>query len=269
MRRVVYVTGGSSGIGKELARLFLADGCDLAIFARQRAASAAAELSAYQIYGQQQVIGFEADVTDPKSVGRAFSDAASIMLPDLVINSAGIAIAKTFLDITDEEFARVVNVNLLGSRYVAAAALQHLKPGGQLALIASMAGLMPCYGYSAYGASKYGVVGLAEVLRLEFKSRGIDVSLICPPEVETPLVEQERLSRPFATEAMKRVAGQLSVGLAGQQIYRGIRARRFMIVPGTQSRLILALQKLTPGWLNRRGVDAIVAHARAKAGVKE
>lgn len=89
---------------------------------------------------------------------------------------------------------RDVEVNLIGSRNFSAAVLPLMTPGAQLALIASLAGLVPNYGYAAYSASKFGVVGLAGCLRLEYRPKGIDVCVVCPPGVETPMVTEERRS---------------------------------------------------------------------------
>jgi NAD(P)-dependent dehydrogenase (short-subunit alcohol dehydrogenase family) len=81
--------------------------------------------------------------------------------PDLAINSAGVIINKALVDMASSEFRRVVDVNLNGSFHFAKAVLPTMGPGSRLALVASIAGLTSNYAYAAYGASKFGVVGLA------------------------------------------------------------------------------------------------------------
>ncbi|MDX1816969.1 MAG: SDR family oxidoreductase [Marinobacter sp.] len=245
----VFITGGASGIGLQLAREYVGSGCPVTLFDIQPTEAAVEALSA--IPGGGPVRAFRMDVSDPASVRDAFSEAAAAGAPDLVVNCAGICLAAPFEATDDEAYARIIEINLLGSRHVAAAALPHLRAGSQLALIASMAGLVGCYGYSAYCASKYGVVGLAEVLRIELGPRGVAVSVVCPPEVETPMIEEERKNRPKQTATMKKMAGTLPVDYAVAQIRRGIDRRRFMIIPGKRARMLSLTNRLLPGSLTR------------------
>lgn len=251
----VYITGGASGIGLQLAREYVRSGCSVTLFDIQPTEQAVAELSAL---GGGIVRAFSMDVSKADSVRTAFDQAAAGQTPARVIHCAGICIAADFMDISDEAYERVININLIGSRNVAAAAVPHLSAGSHLVFVASMAGLVGCYGYSAYCASKYGVVGLAEVLRIELAGKGIDVSVVCPPEVETPMVEAERLSRPKQTETLKLMAGTLPVEYAVAQIREGIEKRRFMIIPGKRARSLWATNKLLPGFLTRRLADFMV-----------
>jgi len=254
----IYITGGASGIGLQLARDYVRSGCAVTLFDIQSTEEAVAELSA--IPGAGSVRAFALDVSDPTSVRQIFAQAAAEQRPDVVIHCAGICIAAPFEEIDDVAYTRLININLLGSRHVAAGVLPHLKSGAQLVFVASMAGLVGCYGYSAYCASKYGVVGLAEVLRIELAPRGIDVSVVCPPEVETPLVVEERKSRPKQTESLKLMAGTLPVDFAVAQVRRGIDQRRFLIIPGKRARGLWFTNKLLPGFLTRRLADFLVSH---------
>lgn len=169
------------------------------------------------------------------------------------MNCAGVQDAARFEDLSEDAFRRVVDINLVGSRNVAAAVLPRLGRGGHLVLIASMAGLVANYGYAAYAASKYGVVGLGQVLRIEQRPRGVDVSVVCPPEVETPMVDEERRTMLPATRALKGMAGTLELEPAVREILRGIDRRRAVIVPGRAARRTLLLTRLLP----RRVVDAV------------
>ncbi len=206
--RRVYVTGGGSGIGLRLAEMLAARGAHVALFDLRLDDAALRRVEAARTNTERRVCGHLADVADAAAIAEAFRRAAAeIGPPDLVFNSAGISCPKAFPDISQEDFERVVRVNLFGSRNVAAAALPLLRPGGKLVFVASMAAVAPGYGYTAYGSSKAAVFGFAEALRSELAPRGIDVAVVCPPEVATPLVAWSRTVRPAPTERLTRFAG--------------------------------------------------------------
>jgi len=251
----VWITGGASGIGRGLARRYARRGCNVVLIDRQSALHAAEEISAEC---GAVVSAVTLDVAAADSVADSFLKLADKAAPDLIINSAGVALARPFDSTGMADFERIIRVNLLGSAAVAKAGAPLLKPGGQLVLVASLAGLMGGYGYSAYSASKYGVVGFAEVLRVELAARGIRVSVVCPPEVDTPMVQQERLERPRATETMKLLAGSLSVDTACDEILAGIDSRRFLIVPGARARSLLLSHRLLPRMLTHWFADRLV-----------
>lgn len=265
-RGCAFVTGGASGIGLEMARRFAGRGWDVAMFDLEPGESALARVhDACRGHGQR-VRAYGVDVGDGNALCHVFVQAAEeIGRPGLVLNSAGIVCARPFLQQSPEEFERVIRVNLLGSRNAAAAALPLLTQGGHLALVASLAGLIGTYGYSSYAASKFGVVGLAEVLRMELAPQGIDISVICPPEVETPMVVHERTYRPAATTALKRLGGNLSVERACDEILRDLDRRKFMIIPGRRARIVWRLLEWTPRSLNYRVADGIVARTGGAA----
>lgn len=253
------ISGGGSGIGLRVAEMLRAQGTAVAIVDLRIGDGARARLSA----GDGPAVSFhEADVTDAAALDTAVKDAVSaIGAPALALNCAGIQDSAAFLELSEERFRRVIEVNLIGSRNFAAAALPHMRAGGQLALIASLAGLVPNYGYAAYSSSKHGVVGLAGCLRLECKPQGIDVSVICPPEVETPMVDEERRSGDPIGLELKRFSGTLQADDACEQIVRGLAARRWMVVPGRRARLTRRLAQLAPALMNRTS-DRMVRKAR-------
>jgi NAD(P)-dependent dehydrogenase (short-subunit alcohol dehydrogenase family) len=252
MGEAVFITGGASGIGLRLAELLSARGARIAVLDRELRPEATSRLD----------VAIAVDVRDAAAVEEAFATAeAQIGSPTLVINSAGIQLGKAFVDLSAEEFTRVIEVNLLGSRHVAAAALRRLQPGGHLVLVASLAGLVPNYGYAAYCASKYGVVGLAEVLRLECRPRGIRVSCVCPPEVETPMVDEERRTELAPTRALKDLAGTMPLEPAARGILAGIDRGDFLIIPSARARGARQLARLLPARLSRAVSDRVVARA--------
>ncbi len=261
MGRTVYITGAASGIGRELARRYVRQGWNAFLFDRAELEGAVAEMKS--LAGSEQTLqGLMLDVSDEASVNTAFSEAAGQLAPDLVINCAGILSCEPFTNSSGEDFERVIRVNLIGSRHVAASAVTHLRPGGQLVLVASLAGVAACYGYTAYCAAKHGVVGLADVLRMELKPLGITVSLVCPPEVETPMVVEERKTRAKATSDIKALGGLLTVEEAASQIEAGVARRDFMIIPGRRARFMYWTTRITPRVLNNRLADFLVSRGQ-------
>ncbi|WP_234950527.1 SDR family NAD(P)-dependent oxidoreductase [Acinetobacter johnsonii] len=267
--KTAWITGGSSGIGLELTKRLLKDNYQVCIFAHAGIEQAIGDLQKRS----PAVCGFEVDVQNESTLDAKFAEAvATFGTPDLLINSAGISIAKSFEDMSSEEFLRQININLVGSRNVAHAALPYLKQTVQqgktpkIVFIASVAGLVGCYGYTGYCASKFGVIGLAEVLRMELRSEKIDVAVVCPPEVDTPLVTEERKNGSPVTAALKQLGGSMPVEKACQEIYSGIFSSQFMIIPGAQLRILTKISRVIPdvyrGQIDKK-LDKILSNLRA------
>ncbi|MFZ5757390.1 MAG: SDR family NAD(P)-dependent oxidoreductase [Pseudomonadota bacterium] len=265
--RNVWITGGASGIGLAVGKRLAGLGACITVFDLRVREDVLTELDGARRGAAVPACGFVMDVTDSEQVRRIFQLAAKNNgAPDLVLNSAGIISAVPFGKLGYDEWDRVLRVNLYGSRNVASASQGLIRPGGRLAFVASLAGIAGGYGYGAYAASKFGVVGLAEVLRVEWKPQDIAVSVICPPEVETPMVEAERRIRPAATAEMKLFAGTLTVDEAAADIVAGLVRGRYMIVPGVRGRLTYLLAKFLPRFLVHAVADRLVARALGKGG---
>jgi len=149
--------------------------------------------------------------------------------------------------------------------HFAAAVLSHMAPGSNLVLVASLAGLVGNYGYAAYNASKFGVVGLASALRIECKPRGIDVTVVCPPEVVTPMVLEERKTASPVSMATKDFAGVVELDELCNDILLGASRGKWMIVTGFKARLTRFLARMFPGLMNRI-TDRMVADALRRHG---
>ena len=252
----VFITGGGSGIGRQLAGHYAARGSAVAVFDLRIDERVRDALSA--LNQPASFFFHEVDVRDAAALRAAACGAvAALGTPRLAIHCAGVQAAGRFLDLSEEQFARVIDVNLIGSRNFAAAMLPHMQPGSKLALVASLAGLVANYAYSAYCASKFGVLGLAGVLRLECLPRGIDVVAICPPEVDTPMVEEELKTMDPITRELKQVAGTLDLETACREITAGLQRDEFLVIPGARARMIARLGRWFPGLLRRR-TDAVV-----------
>lgn len=243
----VIITGGGSGLGFGLATRYLKQGAsvtvlDLCITDEQQAALAEAAKT-----HNAGCLFLKTNITMPEDVKQSVSAAVEQYgAPDLAINSAGIVINKAFEDTTPEAFKHIVDVNLNGSFNFASAVLPLMKPGSQIALISSVAGLVSNYGYAGYGASKFGVVGLATTLRYEYQHRGIKVSCVCPPEVKTPMVAVEYANGNPVSLELKKFAGSMQPEAACDQIFTGIEAGKWMIIPSMNAKSLILISRLFP-----------------------
>ncbi|WP_212625527.1 SDR family NAD(P)-dependent oxidoreductase [Pseudomonas sp. PP3] len=242
--RVAYLSGGGSGIGLGIALALLNEGTSVAIFDLLLADDVYQRLRQACTAPDQSVAWYPVDVTDPLAMDAVMAQAQTRQgSADLAFNCAGLMRNGVFTELSFETFTQVINVNLIGSRNFAASALKYLSSQGHLVFMASLAGIVGSYTQSAYAASKFGVVGLAEVLRAEQKLCGIDVSVVCPGEIQTPLLDYERQHGSPVTRSLNAVAGVLTVDQAVTAILRGIQRRQFMITPGFKARVIRALAR--------------------------
>jgi NAD(P)-dependent dehydrogenase (short-subunit alcohol dehydrogenase family) len=146
---------------------------------------------------EEQVIGIEADVTNWEQV-KSVADQVVQRFGriDTWVNIAAVSQWALFEDTNPEEFRRVIEVNLVGHAYGAMAALPYMKQqrGGTLIFVSSITGRVPVPYQSAYNASKHGVVGLAETLRMELKHTDLPISVttILPASINTPIFNKGR-----------------------------------------------------------------------------
>ena len=185
----VLVTGGASGIGAAIVERFLEEGSRVAVIDRDAAASRALAQKQPRLAGV-----LEADVSDAKAVTRAFGELDRLFENglDVAINNAGISIRHDFLDITPEEWRRVVGVDLDGVFYVAQQAARRMLAGrgGVIINMGSTSGMNGYPRYADYNAAKAGVIELTATMALELAPT-IRVIAVCPGYVWTPMQEAE------------------------------------------------------------------------------
>ncbi len=250
-KKVVLVTGGSSGIGLAAAKQLAAAGAQVWLTARRSELleSALAEVEAARSEPSQQCGVVSADVSDPKQVENVVDTVTkSVGAPDVVFNSAGITQPGYVEDLALDVFERLMRVNYFGTVYVTTAVLPAMlaRGSGHIINISSIAGYLGVFGYSAYGASKYAVTGFSEVLRAEMKPHCIRVSVAFPPDTDTPQLAYEEPFKPAETKAISGNAKALSADKVAQSILQQAEKGRYMIFPGTDSRLFYILTSKLP-----------------------
>ncbi len=264
--KMAFITGGSSGIGLATAKLLARQGCDLAIFARGRARldEACAALQAQAVLPNQRICGFPMNVADNGDVQTTIGQAiAHCGAPDILINSAGVGSGDYFENIGYEQFDQAMKINVYGTRNTIGAVLPSMKAkgAGRVVNIASVAGLIGMFGYTLYGTTKYALVGFSECLRSELKRCNIGVTLVCPPEVRTPLIEAEAKTLPPEARAVKSLAGLLDPDAVARAIVKALRKKKFLVIPGLAAKFLYFNHRLSNGFLTRYPSDLIVSLA--------
>jgi len=237
------VTGGSSGIGLATARLLALEGMDVTLIARgeTRLAAGVAALIALGHRPGQNFRSISADLADPDQAEQSIVTAiAELGPPELLINSAGIARPGHFADLARDAFEEAVRVNYFGTLDVirAAAPIMRARRRGRIVLVSSGAGLVGIFGYTAYAPSKFALRGLAEALRAELAPDGVGVSIVYPPDTDTPQLVDENRTKPPETRAITAQGGLWQADEIARAILRGVRAGRFSITPGWQMTLL-------------------------------
>ena len=120
------------------------------------------------------------------------------------------------------------------------------------------------FGYSLYCTTKYAIVGFSECLRSELKRFNIKVTLVCPPEVKTPFIEEEAKTLPPEARIVKNLAGLLTPEQAARAIVRGIKGKKFLIIPGVMAKSLLFWHRISNGLLTRLPSDIIVKLGRKR-----
>ena len=156
----------------------------------------------------------------------------------MLINSAGILREGYFENLPMSTFREVMETNFFGLLNATRAALPYLKSTrGRLVNIASLGGLAGVFGYTAYCSSKHALVGLTESLRYELQPQGIRVHLICPAEFDSPMVDELDKNRTPENRAQVQTIPKSSVDMIVKDTLAGIRAERFLIIPGGLARI--------------------------------
>lgn len=186
--KVALVTGGASGIGRAAVRA-LAEAGAAVVVADQDARRAEAVVAEEQDAGARALatVGSVVVASDVRRMVREAVDAFGAL--DVLFLSAGVGSTGSILEIEEDEWDRVMAVNVKGVYLVARAAVPHMRPGGSIVTISSLAGLVGGPRMAAYNASKGAVVLLSKNMAIDLAAQGIRVNCICPGTTRTPLVE--------------------------------------------------------------------------------
>ncbi|KAJ6357594.1 hypothetical protein OIU78_005440 [Salix suchowensis] len=206
-KRHVFITGGSSGIGLALAHQAASEGAHVSILSRSMDKLEEAK-NAIKLSAGIDVAIFAADVRDFEAVQRAVDEAGPI---DVLIVNQGVFVAQELEEQKLDERSRKD------------------RGPGSIALMSSQAGQVGIYGYTAYSASKFGLRGLAEALQQEVIGDNIHVSLVFPPDTETPGLVEENKRKPQLTSIIAASSGAMKADQVAKKALDGIKSGSFII----------------------------------------
>jgi NADP-dependent 3-hydroxy acid dehydrogenase YdfG len=185
---VAIVTGASSGIGAATARALADEGMSVALAARraERLEALAADIEE----GPGEALVVPTDVTDRAAVDALIEETVDAFGGlDVLVNNAGVMLLQAVTDADPDDWEAMVDVNLSELMYASKAALPHLRGGGDLVQVSSVAGRTTSETAAGYNATKWGVNGFTDALRKEETETGVRTTLIEPGAVETELQE--------------------------------------------------------------------------------
>lgn len=245
-QKVAMVTGGASGIGLAVSRALAFRGCSvvLADLDGERARHEVAALGA-----RGGAVGARLDVTDLESVKllveRVRADRGRL---DYIFNNAGVNVMGLAQEMSDDDWRRVLDVNLTGvvNGVIAAYPVMVDQGFGHIVNVSSLGGLVPVPLEAAYTASKHGVVGLSNALRIEAERFGVKVTVVCPGQVRTSIHDSSKIIG-FDRDRMPDVR---RVGTtpekAAERILRGVERNRATVVVPRRSASLWLLDRLSP-----------------------
>jgi len=255
----VVITGGSYGIGEEIARAFLKEGANVFTIARNKEKlDASVDGLKKDAKSNRTVKGYQGDVGDWAVISQVISRIASENGGiDVVVNNAGIYIPDYFEQQDVEVFERTDRTNYLGSVFTTKAALPYLLKNKKSAVVfvASTVGVTGIFGYSSYGPTKAAVIGLAETVSRELRSRGLEVSVLYPPDTETPGHAVELETRPYECNAISAGAKTMTTTEVVDVFMAAFKKGKFTIMVDFDTKLLYRLNgishKFVDIYLNR------------------
>lgn len=215
--KAAFITGGGTGIGRACALAFAKEGAKVAIVGRREAPveEAAREIAA----SGGDSFAMPCDVTDRASVERALEASANHFgRLDTIVNNAGAVVVATAEETSDDDWHRLLDVNLTGSFLVSRAALPLLRKasGGTITNIGSLLGIVARKQRAAYCAAKAGLIGLTRALAMDHAHENIRVNCISPAIVETELGLASMAKAPDPAAERKRRSAEIPLGRLGK-----------------------------------------------------
>lgn len=275
MKKVIAITGGGSGLGRALALRYARQGWSVALadLSAERAATVASEVkdlgaSALALQGDiRNAADLEALVAE---TGRQFGRM------DIFVNNAGVAGAGSLMETSYDDWAWMLDINLMGvvRGCKAAAPLMKRQGFGHIVNIASLAGIASAPMMASYNVAKAGVISLSESLRADLSGTGVGVSVVCPSFFVSDLAASARTCNAEQQRIVSKLVNKArySADDIARIIAEGVAAGRFMILPQSDARFAWWFKRLMPErfhhWVVQRSRGMVASETPAEAGPK-
>ncbi|MSR88767.1 MAG: SDR family NAD(P)-dependent oxidoreductase [Candidatus Margulisbacteria bacterium] len=237
MKKVVFITGGSSGLGLGLAQKFVSQGYDVMVGARRA------------LFGD--IASVVCDVRDKESVRAAvLACVEKFGRIDIAIANAGVSSPSPADQLDSQTVEESFQTNVMGAVYLFEAVLPDMlaRGDGQLVSIASLAGYRGLPGAGAYCGSKAALMALTESFRIDLRKSGVAVSVINPGFIKTPMTDRNQYSMPFL----------LTLDDGVTRIFKAIILRKKLYSFPFRLAIIVRIGRLLPAWL----YDALIGHRK-------
>ena len=248
--KVIWITGGSTGIGKALALKFARKGWKVAISARRENLLKEIEEN------NRNIVSFPLNVTNKENCISIFQDIVNKLgNVDICVFSTGTWNPKKEKEIDVEQIEDVMKVNFFGTLNCIKSVEKYFKEkgNGQISIVSSIAGYRGLPNSTGYGPSKSALNNLAESLYFDFKRYGVRISIISPGFIKTPMTDKNDFKMPFLK----------TVDYAADKIYEGlINSKKFEIDFPKQLTLILKIFKIMPNKLYLSLVEKLTKYQK-------
>jgi short-subunit dehydrogenase len=252
--KTAYVIGGSSGIGLAVSEMLAREKARVIIFSRKqvRLNTAVDEIKKKIKNGAVFVSSMLVDATDILQVNKVMNKALSEFgPPDLLINCAGRAMPGYFENILNFQMQETFKINFFGTWNVISALLPEMKKrGGTIVNVSSIGGYIGLFGYTDYCASKFAIIGFSEALKSELERYGIRISVLCPPDTDTPGFQNENLKKPEETKIISGNIKPFRPEYIARELLSGIKKNKFLILPGIKVKLSYLIKRLAPSLMD-------------------
>jgi len=258
LNKTILVTGGGSGMGRELTLHLLSKQAKvIAIDINESALQETVSLAASK---QDSLKTFVVDITNKNAVEQLLSDAINAFgSVDGIINNAGII--QPFIKINELDYdaiERVMNVNFYGTVYITKTFLPHLltRSEAHIVNVSSMGGFLPVPGQSVYGASKAAVKLFTEALHSELTNTNVKITVVFPGAVNTNITKNSGLNVPAQTKTENKSMKTLSPAKAAQIMIDGMERNEYRVLVGSDAKFMDFIYRFNPkfaaGFINKK-----------------
>jgi len=262
----VLITGGSSGIGFAFAKALVKIGAIPSLLARDERKLEQAKAEILISCPTAIVHTIKADVTKAEDLSQILAEhCAKYGTPEILINSAGVARPGYVEELPLEIYKWTMDIDYHGTVNMVKLLLPGMieRGSGHIINVSSIAGVIGVFGYTAYSGAKFAVKGFSDCLRTELKPKGITVSVLYPPDTDTPQLAWEEQFKPAETKAISGTAKPINPDLLAEKALKDAAKGKVSLLPNFESKLMYFAGTRLGNWVY--GImDLLVRNAQKK-----